>query len=117
MSRYSTIRACVAIAVLAPVLASGCSRQASQNWHQLIADWQGHGAWELFRFWGQPEAVYRTPEGRRVAVFGSLEGNGCVTEFEFDEDGNVARATADGQCDAGIGDRIMLAAPDKPKVK
>ena len=88
-----------------------------QNYNELIGDWQGHGAWELFRFWGQPEAVYRLPNDRRVAVFGNLDEDDCVTEFEFDENGNVARATATGNCEASIGDRIMLAAPDKPKVK
>lgn len=103
--------------VLLSLLITGCSRQAGQNYNELIGDWQGHGAWELFRFWGQPEAVYRLPNDRRVAVFGNLDEDDCVTEFEFDENGNVARATATGNCEASIGDRIMLAAPDKPKVK
>ncbi|MEQ8709968.1 MAG: hypothetical protein RIC36_13320 [Rhodospirillales bacterium] len=107
----------VLIFAVLSLLLAGCSRQAGQNYSELIGDWQGHGAWELFRFWGQPEAVYRLPNGRRVAVFGDLESDGCVTEFEFDENGNVARASSEGGCRADLGKRIMLAAPDKPKVK
>jgi hypothetical protein len=107
-----------ALAVILPaILLAGCSRQAGQNYDELIGDWVGHGAYSLFRYWGEPKAVYRLPDDRRVAVFGDLENDGCLTEFEFDENGNIAKATAEGDCEAGIGDRIMLAAPDRPKVK